>query len=161
MAFLDKLKQRGIKRMEKPGGMAPLGPAGGRPSLLPGPSTAQPTAQPQSPLPQITETIPSAQPPARALTTTPLSERLSARGQRGQLGSTFQGGKVQKRFLADLPANVQLQGIQQILAGQDTNSPMVNNFVRNLAAQGKTPEEIRIAFIAQQRQSPDPLVIMS
>jgi len=90
----------------------------------------------------------------------PMAERMNKLPQRGTLGSTFQGGKIKKRFLADLPANVQLQGINNILSGQNTSSAMVNTFVRTLARQGKTPEQIRQAFIAQQRTSPNPLVIM-
>ena len=142
MILLDKLSQRGLKRM----GM-PANP--GQP--------LQPT-QPQSPLPSITDTI--AQPKARALTTTPMGDRLAALPQRGAMGSMPQWGGTPKRFLADLPANVQLKGISDILSGLDSNSPIVNNFVRGMAAQGKSPEDIRQAFIAQQKTSPNPLVLM-
>jgi hypothetical protein len=94
--------------------------------------------------------------PARSLASA--SQRLNALPQRGNLASTFQG--VQKRFVADLPANVQLQGIASILSGKETNNPQLNDFVKSMAAQGKQPEEIRQAFIAHQKTSPDPLVIM-
>jgi len=110
-----------------------------------------------SPLPTINQQI--SRPPARALTTTPISQRVGQSQQRGSLASTFQGGAVKKRFLADLPANVQLQGIQDILSGQDSTNPIINNFVRGMAARGSQPEEIRQAFIAEQKKSGNPLVL--
>lgn len=143
MALFDKLAQRGIDRL----GKTP------NPSIL-GVPTAKPIASPQ----QIIQNTPTT--PQRALTTTPTGDRVGQLPERGQLASTFQGGKVQKRFLADLPANVQLQGIESILAGQDTNNQGLNQFVKTLAVQGKTPEQIRLAFVESQRNSPDPLVIM-
>lgn len=109
-------------------------------------------------LPSITEQI--NKPSASRLTNTPINQRLSSMNQRGQIGSMPEWGKVQKRFIADLPANVQLNGIQEILSGQDTPSPIINNFVRGMAAQGKSPEEIRTAFIEQQKRSDNPLVLM-
>lgn len=122
--------------------------------------TGAPATTPQaqiSPLPSITQTI--NQPPARSLTTTPMPQKIEALPQRGALGSMPQWKATPQRFLADLPAQTQLQGIQEILSGQDSNSPLVNNFVRTLAAQGKQPEEIRQAFIAQQKTSANPLVL--
>ena len=142
MAFLDKLSQRGLKRMgiDQPAGQ---------------------TLQPPSPLPSITQTLPPAIPPAiPARSLAPASQRLNALPQQGNLQSTFQGGAVQKRFIADLPASMQLQGIASILSGKETTNPQLNEFVKSQAAQGKQPEEIRQAFIAHQKTSPDPLVIM-
>ena len=141
MAFLDKLSQRGLKRMG-------IGQPAGQ------------TLQP-SPLPSITQTLPPAIPPAvPARSLVPASQRLNALPQRGNLASTFNGGAVQKRFIADLPASMQLQGIASILSGKETTNPQLNEFVKSQAAQGKQPEEIRQAFIAHQKTSPDPLVIM-
>lgn len=109
-------------------------------------------AQPQnkSPLPTINEQI---EKPA----TLPLSERLSGLKPKGMISETR---GIKGRAVADLPANVQIQGIQQILSGQDTNNPFINNFVREQAARGRSPEEIRLAFIEHQKSSPDPLVLM-
>ena len=143
MGFLDKLSQRGLKRM---GIGQPIGQ----------------TLQPPSPLPSITQTLPAAIPPALppARPLAPASQRLGELPQRGNLASTFNGGAVQKRFIADLPASMQLQGIASILSGKETTNPQLNEFVKSQAAQGKQPEEIRQAFIAHQKTSPDPLVIM-
>lgn len=116
------------------------------------------TPQPASPLPTISDT--TSRPPARTLTTAPLSRRLSQIPQRGAIGSLPQNVGVQKRFVSDLPAKQQLEGIQQILSGQDTNSPIVNNFVKGMSAQGKSPEEIIAAFKTQQKASGNPLVLL-
>ena len=133
MILMDKLSQRGIKR-------------------APG------MAEQPSPLPAISGQI---TPPApKPLTTTPVSQRMGSLPQKGAVGSMPQWGHIPKRFVADLPANVQIQGIQAIMAGQDTPNPIVNNFVKGMAQQGKSPEEIRQAFIAHQKNSPDPLVLM-
>mgnify|MGYP001594471966 CR=1 FL=1 len=142
MAILfEKLRQRGIERMGK----------------QPVQQGLQPQIQPPSPLPSITEQITA--PPAR-MPTMPLSGRMATASVRGELGSMPQWQSINKRFIADLPANVQLKGIADILAGQDSNSPIINNFVRGMAAQGKSPEDIRQAFIAQQKPSQNPLVLM-
>ena len=144
MALFDKLSQRGIERI----GRTP----NPQPSLL-GVPMQKPIQTPQQIINKPSTTS------VRPLTTTPTVDRLNQLPQRGQLGSTFQGGQVQKRFLADLPASEQLEGITQILSGQDTNNQAVNEFVKTLNAQGKTPEEIRLAFIESQRNSPNPLVL--
>ncbi len=142
MALFDKLAQRGVQR---------LGRTPNNQSSILGVPTQKPIQSPQ----QIINRTPTARP----LTTTPTGDRLSQLPQRGQLASTFQGGAVKKRFLADLPANEQLEGIAQILGGKDTNSQPLNDFVKTLSAQGKSPEEIRLAFIQSQQNSPNPLVI--
>jgi len=150
MALFDRLAQRGIQRL----GRTPR--LDNQNSIL--------GVQTQSPVQTPSNIINKAQPSAnqaspRALTTTPTLDRLNNLPQRGTLGSTFQGGSIKKRFLADLPSNEQLEGISMILSGQETNDESVNTFVKNLAAQGKSPEEIRLAFITQQRNSPNPLVL--
>ena len=81
----------------------------------------------------------------------PLQDRLS---------QLKQVAPQKQRLLADLPANVQLNGIAQILAGQNSTNPQLNTFVRQAAAQGMTPEQIRQTFIAEQRKSTSPLVIL-
>jgi len=135
MAFFDKLAQRGIQRL------------GRTPRPLPGGI--------QSPQQIISQTK-----GVKPLTTTPATNRIGELPQRGQLGTQFQGGQVKQRFLADLPAAEQIEGINQILAGQDTNNESINQFVRTQAAQGKNPEQIRLAFIQSQQNSPNPLVIL-
>lgn len=138
--LLDKLSKRGLSRMGKEPTAQPM--------VQPGLPTAQPT-QP-SPLPSITETI--NQPAA-------LGSRLAQAPQRGVVGSLPQNQGIQKRIVADLPPAVQIQGIQDILNGQDSTSPVINNFVRGLSQQGKNPEEIRQAFIEHQKTSNNPLVL--
>ena len=132
--LLDKLSKRGLSRMGKP--------------------TEQPVQQP-SPLPTITEQVMQPRvPPA------PLASRIAQAPQRGEVGSQPQFKNIQKRFVADLPAKVQLEGVNLILSGQDTKSPVINNFVRQMAAQGKSPEEIIQAFKTHQKTSQDPLVLL-
>lgn len=94
----------------------------------------------------------------RPLTNTPASQRINQLPQRGAMG--MQRPDIQQRFISDLPANVQIQGINDILSGKDTPSPIINNFVKGLAAQGKSPEEIRLAFIEHQKNSDSPLIMM-
>ena len=65
-----------------------------------------------------------------------------------------------QRLVADLPPSLQLQGINNILSGKDSSNPQANMFIRNLAAQGMNPEQIRQAFILDQKKSPNPLVIL-
>lgn len=77
-----------------------------------------------------------------------------------RLSKLPQVAPTKQRLVADLPANVQLNGIAQILAGQNSNHPTLNTFVRQSAAQGMTPEQIRQAFIAEQKKSPNPLVLL-
>jgi len=108
-----------------------------------------------SPLPTINQTISA---PARRAGTS-LAGRVSGMAERGPVGSMPQFKSIKKKFIADLPSNVQLQGIQEIMAGQDSTSPIVNNFVRGMASQGRNPEEIRLAFIEQQKNSQNPLAL--
>lgn|SRR3990167_9123392 len=140
MILLDKLSQRPINKL------------GGKQLINAG------VTQPESPLPSITETI--NKPPTKPLTTAPLEQRLETMPQRGPVGSMPQWSHIPKRFIADLPDNMLSQGVQMILSGQDTKSPIINNFVRGLAQQGKRPEEIIAAFKEHQKNSPDPLVLM-
>jgi len=149
--MIDRLSQRGLARMGK--GIQPR--AGATIQSTPAPAAASPAAE--SPLPTINQTIQS---PAQPLTTTPLTQRLQERPERGGVGGLPQFKNVKKRFIADLPAKQQIDGIQQILAGQDSTSPIVNNFVKGMAARGMQPEEIRQAFIEQQKKANNPLVIL-
>jgi len=137
--LLDKLSQRGVRRL-----------GGGN---VPSPATNQAI----SPLPSIAGQNITA--PAKPLTTAPVSSRIAQRPQRGTVGSLPQFATEKRRFIADLPAKVQLEGIQGILGGQDSDSPVINNFVKGMAAQGKSPEEIRQAFVNQQKTIQNPLVI--
>jgi len=138
MALFDRLRQRGVNPQTQAR------------------TLAQPQAQPQAQgvLPTINQGIPPAIPP------TATTDRLRQLPQQGSVGANFQGGAIKKQFIADLPAKVQLDGIAQILAGQDSTSPAINNFVRGMAAKGKGAEEIRQAFIAQQKTSENPLVVV-
>jgi hypothetical protein len=77
-----------------------------------------------------------------------------------RLSQLPQVAPTKQRLVADLPANVQLNGIAQILAGQNSNNPSLNTFVKQAAAQGMQPEQIRQAFIAEQKKSTNPLVIL-
>ena len=90
----------------------------------------------------------------------PLSNRLAGLKTRGELGSAPQFKNTKGRLLADLPANVQLKAIGEILAGKDLPNAFVNNFVRRGAAAGKTPEQIRQSFIAEQKTSSNPLMLL-
>lgn len=131
MSLFDKLAQRGTERLGRVNKLAGVQSPQTIISNVSKPPTATPTAQPTT--------------------------RMAQLPTMGQMASS-QG--TQKRYLADLPANVQLQGIAQILSGQESSNQGLNNFVKTLAAQGKSPEEIRLAFIEQQKNSPDPLVIL-
>lgn len=142
MALFDRLAQRGTERLQR------QIPEGKQASIL-GVPTSRPIETPQKIVSR-----------PKTLSTTPTAQRINQLPQRGELGSTFQGGEVQKRFLADLPANQQLEGITQILAGQETNNQGLNDFVKTQAAQGKTPEQIRLAFVESQKASANPLVIL-
>ena len=64
------------------------------------------------------------------------------------------------KLVRDLPANTQLKAIQAVLAGQRSFGPEVDNRVKRLASGGRTPEQIRQAFIAEDMRSPNPLVIL-
>ena len=109
-----------------------------------------------SPLPTINQTIST--PPVRVPSAS-INQRVSQLSERGPVGSLPQFNGVQKKFVADLPTNVQIQGIQEIINGQDSTSPIVNNFVRGMAAKGAQPEQIRQAFIEQQKNSANPLAL--
>lgn len=132
--LLDKLSKRGVERF------------------------GSPVNQPKSPLPSITDQINL--PTVKTVNKRPLNQRINNVSQRGAVGSLPQNANIKKRFVADLPSNEQLEGIQSILSGKDTNSPIINNFVKGMAAQGKSAEEIRQAFVEQQKQSNNPLVIL-
>lgn len=140
MALFDKLSQRGLQRMGKDPNK--------QSSILGVPA--------QKPLPTIGETL--QKPPATMPTT--MAGKVGQLPQAGAVGSMPQFQNIKKRFIADLPAKTQLEGIAQILSGQDTNSPILNNFVKGMAAKGAQPEDIRQAFIQHQKASPDPLVLL-
>ncbi len=77
-----------------------------------------------------------------------------------RLSQLSQVAPEKQRFLMDLPPATQLNGINQILSGQNSTQPTLNTFVRQAAAQGMTPEQIRQAFIAEQKKSANPLVLL-
>ncbi len=77
-----------------------------------------------------------------------------------RLAKLNQVAPERRRLVADLPPETQLNAINQILAGQRSTNPMVNDFVMNKAREGKTPEQIRQEFITEQRRSATPLIIM-
>lgn len=107
-----------------------------------------------------TQAKPMGAPTAKPTVTPSVSQRLSSLPQRGAMGSMPEWSHEPRRFVSDLPAKVQLEGIQNIINGQDTQNDVVNNFVKGMASQGKTPEEIRLAFIEQEKKSPSPLVLL-
>lgn len=80
-----------------------------------------------------------------------LQERLS------QLKQT---DPQKQRLVADLPPSMLLQGINNILSGKNSSNPQANSFIRQLGAQGMTPEQIMQTFIAEQKKSANPLIIL-
>ena len=81
-------------------------------------------------------------------------------GLRERMAGVSQVQPEQRKLIADLPAQVQLNAINQIIAGKKTRNQQVNSFVQQSAARGMKPEQIRQAFIAEQRRSPNPLLIL-
>lgn len=81
----------------------------------------------------------------------PLQDRLS---------QLKQVAPQKQRLIADLPPAIQLKGITDILAGQNSSHPSLNTYVRQMAAQGMQPEQIRQNFIAEQKKSANPLVLL-
>lgn len=81
-------------------------------------------------------------------------------GLQDRLSQLPQVNPQKQRLVADLPAGVQLNAINQILAGQDTTNPQINTFVRQAAAGGLQPEQIRLKFIEEQKKSNNPLIIL-
>lgn len=65
-----------------------------------------------------------------------------------------------RRLVADLPAQTQMNAINTVLSGKSTGNQQIDNFIRQSATQGQTPDQIRQTFIAQQRRSPSPLIIL-
>jgi len=82
-------------------------------------------------------------------------------GLRDRMSRVPQVQPEKRRLVADLPAEVQLNAINQIMSGQRTTNQHINTFVQKMASQGMQPEQIRQAFIAEQRKSPNPLIIIS
>jgi len=109
-------------------------------------------------LPSYTDQI--NKPPVSSVAPAQISQRMSQSPARGVIGSMPQWQGEKRRFIADLPANVQIKGIQSILNGQETQNTVINNFVKGMASQGKSPEEIREAFMQHQKSSSNPLVLM-
>ena len=103
--------------------------------------------QNESPLPNIAETI--KRPPAAKL-----ESRIESMPQTRDNSQSQSGQRV-----IDLPANVQIEGIQSIISGQLTGNQIIDNFVNGMVSQGKSPEEIRTAFIEQQKKSPNPIIL--
>ena len=139
--LLDKLKQRGVERFK---GITQS------PGILPQTATSPLSQAPTD----INRVAPRPQP------SQVVSERISALPQRGTIGSLPQNKAIKNQIVADLPEKTQLEGIQGIINGQDIGNPVIDNFVKGMAAQGKTPEEIRQAFIEQQKTSRSPLVLL-
>ena len=108
------------------------------------PATMQPRKQPAP----TSSPSPTAVRPPTAVS--PIAERLS----QAPTGAGSQG-----RMLADLPVNTQINAISKILAGENAPNEFVNNFVRRAGAKGMTPEQIRQAFISEQRTSSSPLML--
>ena len=77
-----------------------------------------------------------------------------------RLSQLKQVNPQKQRLLVDLPSNMLLQGINNILAGKNSTNPQANSFIRKLGSQGMTPEQIRLAFIEEQRRSANPLMIL-
>ena len=65
-----------------------------------------------------------------------------------------------QKLVSDLPSATQLNAIHQILAGQNTTNPMINDFVRRRAKEGRNPKQIMQDFVTEQRRSASPLIIM-
>ena len=89
-----------------------------------------------------------------------LQDRLSGLPVRGQVASQPQFRNVKQRMVADLPPNVQLQGINMILSGQRSFGAQVDGFVKGLAQQGLNPEQIRQKFIQREMKSTNPLIAL-
>lgn len=68
--------------------------------------------------------------------------------------------QAKRRLVADLPANVQLDAINKILTQNIKVHPQIDAFVRQSAAKGMTPEQIRQAFITEQKTSANPLILI-
>lgn len=68
--------------------------------------------------------------------------------------------QAKRRLVADLPANVQLDAINKILTQNIKVHPQIDVFVRQSAAKGMTPEQIRQAFIVEQKVSANPLILI-
>ena len=88
-----------------------------------------------------------------------LSSRVNTLPSRGPVGSMEEFSHESGRFVADIPKKEQLDGINSIIGGKDSPSPIINNFVRGMSSQGKSPEEIRLAFIEHQKSSPNPILM--
>ena len=115
------------------------------------------TLAPIKPIPAAPKPVATRQPTVVGRTT---GERLAQAPMRGALGSSPQLAGTKGRMLADFPANEQIGAINRVLAGENIPNEFVNNFVRQSAAKGMNPEQIRQAFIAEQRASKEPLMLL-
>lgn len=77
-----------------------------------------------------------------------------------RLGKLNQVNPDRRRLVTDLPAETQLNAINQILAGQSSTNQFINDFVLKRARAGVKPEQIRQEFLNEQRSSASPLIIM-
>jgi len=120
-------------------------------------SPVQPVAAPPQP---VTAPLPTAPQAIQSIQPKALDGRLTALPIKGPVGSLPQFANIKQKILADLPAHMFIEGVNNIIAGKNSSNEYANNFVRRLSAQGKTPEQIRQAFINEQSTSQDPLVIL-
>jgi len=81
-------------------------------------------------------------------------------GLEDRLAKLNQTKPGKQRLVADLPAATQMNAINQILAGQNTTNPFINDFVKKRSKEGRNPSQIREDFITEQRRSASPLIIM-
>lgn len=77
-----------------------------------------------------------------------------------RLSKLQQVNPQKQRLIADLPPSMLLQGINNILSGKNSANPQADALIRQIAAQGKTPEQVMQLFIQQQKASPSPFVIL-
>ncbi len=77
-----------------------------------------------------------------------------------RLSQLKQVAPQKQRLIMDLPPATQINGINQILSGQKSSQPTLDTFVKQAAAQGMQPEQIRLAFIEEQKKSANPLVLL-
>ena len=76
-----------------------------------------------------------------------------------RLAGLKQVGQGKQRLIADLPASVQINAINQVLNGERSFGAEVDGAIKRLS-QGRTPDQIRSAFIDEQRKSPSPLMLL-
>ena len=81
-------------------------------------------------------------------------------GLQDRLSKLQQVNPQKQRLIADLPPSMLLQGINNILSGKNSANPQADALIRQLATQGRTPEQVMQLFIQQQKASSSPFVIL-